>query len=63
MTINSPDWLSIDGLGSIALGILIQALKIFEILSEYVRSAIDGLSRFQTKDFDGCSRSFLVRSS
>ena len=63
MTINSPDWLSIDGFGSIALGILIQALKIFEILSEYVRSAIDGLSRFQTKDFDGCSRSFLVRSS
>jgi neutral ceramidase len=63
MALYIPDWWLLDGLGSIAAGVLVQAAKLVYAVSENVRWAFSGLDLSHTKDFSGCSRSFLVHGS
>ena len=61
LSMHLPDFWTLDHFGSIAVGVLIQAVKIAEYMFENVRFALHGVGRRHTKDFHGCSKSFLVR--
>ena len=57
-----PDWLISNSVGSLAVGLLVQLARQTVLLSEYVRRQLGfDLSRSRYKDFEGCSKTFLVR--
>ena len=64
MSIHTPDWLVSDAFGSMAAGFLMNLLKLVGSLSENVQSIFRGLARWShVKDFEGCTRSFLVKKA
>lgn len=57
-----PDWVLTNLVGSIGGGLLLQLAREASTLSETVRQSISRyLSRTRYKDFEGCSKTFLVR--
>jgi hypothetical protein len=62
LSMHAPDWWVLDAFGSMAVGVLLQAARLGELLSENVRLALSSFGGSHTRDFSGCSRSFLVRS-
>jgi hypothetical protein len=62
LSMHAPDWWTLDAFGSMAVGVLLQIVRLGVLLSENVRLAWSGLKGSYTRDFSGCSRSLLVRS-
>ena len=59
-----PDWLVSDAFGSMAAGTVLNLLKMAGSLSVDVRLIFRGLEKWsRKKDFEGCSRSFLVKTA
>lgn len=64
LVLRSTDWWArLDTFGSTAIGVLIQTIKVLGAFSQTVHWLLGALDSYKTKDFSGCSRSFLVRSS
>jgi neutral ceramidase len=65
LTYHLSDWMTTELCGSMAAGLVLQGVRfltrIFESFGMTVESCMDSIGR--KKDFQGCSRSFLVSSS
>ena len=62
MSMHIPDWLISDAFGSLAAGLALNLIKLASSLSENVELMFRGLNKWsRVKDFEGCSRSFLVK--
>jgi len=58
----APDWLISNLLGSTAVSMMLQSVELAMAVSARVRRSFDGLGGPRLKDFEGCTRAFLVRS-
>jgi hypothetical protein len=57
--LHAPDWITSTGMGSAAIGLLYNALRLSIALSKKVRSTLN-LDLPKIVNFSGCTRSFLV---
>lgn len=56
----APSWTTINALGSPVFDFLLQTFKLVARYSSYARHLVDNVAAPVTKDFHGCTRTFLV---